>query len=56
MFFPQSFLTGTLQTHARRFNVPIDTLKIDFQILDQTPIQPEIYEKRQKGIMNVSFG
>lgn len=46
-------MTGVLQTHARRYNLPIDTLKIDFEILDETPIQQEIYEKRQKGIKDV---
>lgn len=43
-FFPQSFLTGVLQTHARKFVLPIDSLKIDFKVLSDDVIQQEIYE------------
>lgn len=53
LFFPQSFLTGTLQTHARAFSLPIDALKIDFQVLAPTPIQQEIYDKRQHGEVSI---
>lgn len=31
-YFPQGFLTGTLQTHARKYNLPIDQLKFDFDV------------------------
>ncbi|XP_066254312.1 dynein axonemal heavy chain 6 [Euwallacea similis] len=31
-YYPQSFLTGTLQTHARKYNLPIDKLKFDFAV------------------------
>ncbi|KAF2878695.1 hypothetical protein ILUMI_27474 [Ignelater luminosus] len=31
-YFTQGFLTGTLQTHARKYNLPIDQLKYDFVI------------------------
>ncbi|KAM9770210.1 dynein axonemal heavy chain 6 [Menidia menidia] len=32
-FFPQGFLTGVLQNHARRYNLPIDELSFRFHIL-----------------------
>ncbi|CAG5929115.1 unnamed protein product [Menidia menidia] len=32
-FFPQGFLTGVLQNHARRYNLPIDELSFHFHIL-----------------------
>merc|ERR1719201_3266923 len=34
LFFPQGFLTGVLQTHARKHIVPIDTLSFRFRVLD----------------------
>ncbi|KAG7211512.1 hypothetical protein KM043_010780 [Ampulex compressa] len=41
--FPQGFLTGMLQTYARRHNTPIDHLKLDFGptkvMLDQEEIE-----------------
>lgn len=49
LFFPQSFLTGTLQTHARRTGQPIDALLLDFEVLPQTLMQSEIYEARTKA-------
>ncbi|KAL4640265.1 dynein heavy chain 6, axonemal [Arapaima gigas] len=39
-FFPQGFLTGTLQNHARAYNLPIDELNFRFNMIpvyyDQT--------------------
>lgn len=35
-YFPQGFLTGTLQTHARQFQLPIDTLDFQFTVTDVT--------------------
>ncbi|KAL7297685.1 hypothetical protein TKK_0009351 [Trichogramma kaykai] len=41
--FPQGFITGILQTHARKHNIPIDQLKLDFAVtkvvLDQDDIE-----------------
>eukprot|EP00960_Hanusia_phi_P070417 767305-Hanusia_phi.AAC.13 len=31
-FYPQGFMTGALQTHARRYQIPIDSLNFSFQI------------------------
>ncbi|XP_058809206.1 dynein axonemal heavy chain 6 [Phymastichus coffea] len=59
--FPQGFITGMLQTHARKYNIPIDQLKLDFNttnvILDQDDIEiahkqagkevPSIYKNLQ---------
>lgn len=43
-FFPQSFLTGILQTYARRRVLPIDSLKIDFQIVELELVQQDFFE------------
>ena len=42
-FFPKAFLAGILQTHARKYNYPIDELKFDFVVLKVILDQENIY-------------
>jgi len=46
--FPQGFLTGVLQTYARKYNTPIDYLKLDFTITNVLLDQEEILIDREK--------
>ncbi|CAH1104335.1 unnamed protein product, partial [Psylliodes chrysocephalus] len=52
-YFPQGFLTGVLQTHARKYNLPIDELKYDFKIynfvIDQESIK-SAHEEADKEV------
>ncbi|KRT82085.1 hypothetical protein AMK59_4274, partial [Oryctes borbonicus] len=36
-YFPQAFLTGTLQNFARKYVVSIDTINFSFKVLDRQP-------------------
>lgn len=46
-YFPQGFLTGVLQTHARLYKIPIDTLNFKFKVLpiekDKLTSWPEVF-------------
>ena len=48
-FFPQGFLTGTLQNHARKYQLPIDELSFKFTVLKTYRNQEEYYNAAQKG-------
>ncbi|KAG5682932.1 hypothetical protein PVAND_012250 [Polypedilum vanderplanki] len=43
-FYPQSFLTAVIQTHSRKYSIPIDTLKLDFEVLSTIILQKKINE------------
>uniref|UniRef100_A0A8D2DP18 Dynein axonemal heavy chain 1 n=1 Tax=Sciurus vulgaris TaxID=55149 RepID=A0A8D2DP18_SCIVU len=46
-FFPQAFLTGTLQNFARKFVISIDTISFDFKVMAQLP--SELRERPEVG-------
>ncbi|XP_026203417.1 dynein heavy chain 1, axonemal [Anabas testudineus] len=46
-FFPQAFLTGTLQNYARRSGTSIDTIGFDFEVI--VKLAAEITEKPNTG-------
>ena len=48
-FFPQGFLTGALQNHARKYQLPIDELSFKFTVLKSYRNQEEYYNAAQKG-------
>lgn len=49
IYFPQGFLTGSLQVHARKYDLPIDELSFQFHVLDQYRDQ-EDYQTRLKDV------
>lgn len=58
-FFPQGFLTGSLQNHARKYNIPIDTLSFSFNILSidkvdqdaETSVTGDYEEEGKDGVL-----
>lgn len=49
-FFPQGFMTGCLQTHARQYKIAIDKLSFSFQVLlEEEP--SEIEEAPEDGVL-----
>jgi len=49
MFFPQGFMTGVLQTHARQYKIAIDKLSFGFEILAEQTSE-EMTEKPEDGV------
>jgi dynein heavy chain, axonemal len=48
-FFPQGFLTGCLQTHARNYKIAIDKLSFSFQIMPEED-PSEVEESPEDGV------
>eukprot|EP00164_Ancoracysta_twista_P004479 GFYU01006044.1.p1 GENE.GFYU01006044.1~~GFYU01006044.1.p1 ORF type:complete len:643 (-),score=209.30 GFYU01006044.1:95-2023(-) len=48
-FFPQGFLTGVLQTFARKYQTPIDSLNYSFRVMPMADAS-EIHEPPEDGI------
>ncbi|XP_010633543.1 dynein heavy chain 6, axonemal [Fukomys damarensis] len=51
-FFPQGFLTGTLQNHARKYNLPIDELSFKYNMVPTYRDQAAVIEAANR----VQFG
>ena len=48
-FFPQGFMTGCLQTHARTYKIAIDKLNFSFQVLPEEE-PTEVDEPPEDGV------
>mmetsp|Transcript_11130 Transcript_11130/g.16401 ORF Transcript_11130/g.16401 Transcript_11130/m.16401 type:complete len:2518 (+) Transcript_11130:122-7675(+) len=48
LFFPQGLMTGVLQTHARKYQIPIDTLSFSFKVLKES--EDQITDSPDDGI------
>ena len=49
MFFPQGFMTGVLQTHARQYSIAIDKLDWAFEVMEFEEAE-EVEEKPTDGV------
>ncbi|KAJ9472161.1 Dynein-1-beta heavy chain [Diplonema papillatum] len=53
-YFPQGFLTAVLQTHSRRFRIPIDELKFRTHVMDFTDAD-SVPEEPPAGVYTYGF-
>jgi dynein heavy chain len=49
-FFPQGFMTGVLQMHARKYTLPIDTLAMVFEVTDYMTSQ-DLTDTVEDGVL-----
>ena len=50
-FFPQGFMTGVLQEHARKYQQPIDALNFNFHVLEGKEVAEDIVEAPEDGVL-----
>ena len=50
-FFPQGFMTGVLQTHARKYQQPIDSLNFTFDVLNDKETAGDVTEAPEDGVL-----
>jgi len=48
-FFPQGFMTGTLQNHSRKYRLPVNTLDFSFTVLEGT--EDDIRDAPDDGVV-----
>merc|ERR1711968_4051 len=51
-FFPQGFMTGTMQTFARKYKVPVNRLNFGFEVMDAVLTPDEVQEPDDGVICN----
>lgn len=47
-FFPQAFITGTLQNHARKYVIAIDKLTFEYKYVDEKQLD-DIKQRPEAG-------
>ncbi|XP_053375273.1 dynein axonemal heavy chain 6-like isoform X4 [Mercenaria mercenaria] len=55
-FFPQGFLTGVLQSHARKLGIPVDSLQFEFKVQKTHDTVESLSDLKEKiNIKEVAF-